>query len=143
VSKESSEFSDGDRVMSASAEAQNLLKEIALPFAPEGGVKEFLRVLMARTGYAHGRLRGIYHGSVKVSGDELLHLQNVRNGKRAAPQAAASGAEREPVVIVDREYFEQIKSNLVDLNAKVDALTAHVARSSALASARQRGRGSQ
>ena len=77
--------------MSASVHAQDLLREIAEPARPGEGVKAMLRRVMMATGLPYGRVRGLYHGAVRVSGDELLHLQKVRDTRKAAKSAKAEG----------------------------------------------------
>lgn len=116
--------------------AQSLFLEIAAPYRPEGGVKQFLNVLVTRTGFAYGRVRGLYHGKAKITGDELLHLQSLRGRRTSAAIQAAEEADHAS----DRDRLRRLEEYLARLEPKLDALAAYLARSPEMAGPNPRGR---
>ena len=113
-------------------ETQALFLDIASPYRPEGGVKQFLNVLAMRTSFGFGRVRGLYHGKARLRGDELLHLQRLRPGRGAegaAPYAASGGAERGTgTVVIDREQIIKLERGQAELAATLDRVLAELAR---------------
>lgn len=115
----SSRKSDEGRVVDACAEAKDLLTEIAKPAMPGEGVKAMLNRIVDLTGIPYGRVRGLRYGSVKVSGDELKHLKNIKERSRQSAREEQEHAARAEYAKLTAE-LKRIEDRILALRPDLD-----------------------
>ena len=132
MSEKSSEFSK----MPASVEASILIKELAGVVPVGTRVDEVIYKVSCALRWSQNRTKDIYYQNARrIDADEMDALRAAVGRKSPAIQAGERNGASSDTVVVDREYFEQVKASLADLHRKIDALNSRAA----LASSRPPG----